>query len=370
MHILHIYKDYYPVVGGVENHVRVLAEAQAAAGHQVTVLTTNTSWRTQRMTLNDVQVIKCGRLAKFASTPLSLRLIAALAQLRPDLTHLHFPYPFGEVAQLLVGRSRYTVVMYHSDIVRQARLLRLYKPWLRRILAKADRIIATSPAYLASSPYLAEFAEKCRVIPLGIDLAAISRPDPAGAAALRVLAGSRPLVLFVGVLRYYKGLQYLIQALPQVPAHLLIVGDGPQKADLMALADQLGVRNRITFAGRVSDAALPACYQAGDCFVLPASERSEAFGLAQVEALANGLPVVSTELGTGTSYVNMDGISGLVVPPKDPAALAEALNHILGDDALRARLAQGARERAQLFNAERMMAQIQALYDELLTERR
>lgn len=366
MRILHIYKDYCPVIGGIENHIKLLAEAQAAAGHEVTVLVTNRSPHSTDTTLGGVRVIKVGRLATVASTPISLRLFTQLASQRPDIAHLHFPYPLGEMAQGLLGKSKFTIISYHSDVVRQARLLRLYRPIMLRVLAKADRIIASSQAYLDSSEVLPAFKDKCVVIPYGIDQSHLQVADAAGVASIREKYGTGPLLLFVGVLRYYKGLQYLLEAMLQVNATLLIVGEGSQGSMLRQQARRLNLLNRVFFCGRVSDEALPAYYQAADCFVLPACERNEAFGLVQVEALASGLPIVSTELATGTSYVNKNGVSGLVVPPKDPVALTNALNRLLGNAGLRQQLAQGARTRATLFQAERMVSQIQELYENLL----
>jgi len=258
------------------------------------------------------------------------------------------------------------VLTYHSDVVRQARILRFYRPLQRRVLQAAERILVATPNYLESSPTLQPFREKCRIVPYGIDRRPFLTALPEAGQALRARYGGGPLLLFVGVLRYYKGLQYLLQAMPQVPGRLLLVGEGPMGAALRAQAQDLGLAERVVFVGRVTDEDLPAYYRAADLFILPASERSEAFGLVLVEAMTSGLPVISTELGTGTSYVNQDGASGLVVPPKDPAALARAINRLLDDASLRARLAQGALARSALFSAERMVAAIEAIYAELL----
>ena len=166
----------------------------------------------------------------------------------------------------------------------------------------------------------------------------------------------------MGVLRYYKGLQYLLQAMPGIRARLLIVGDGPMGPELRVQAQSMGLGDRVVFAGRVSEEELPAYYQAADIFVLPSSERSEAYGLVQVEAMTSGLPIVCTELHTGTTFVNRHGESGLVVPPKDPAALASAIQALLDDDALCRRLGQGAQARSELFAAEDMLLTIHKLY--------
>lgn len=368
MHILHLYKNYWPIVGGIENHLRLLAERQAKMGHRVTVLVVNTIRHTIVEEMNGVQVIKTARLAAAASTPISATFPLWVHRLRPEIAHLHFPYPFAEAAYFFLGYAKRTVITYHSDIIRQKALLRLYKPLMMRVLSAAHRIIATSPQYIASSEVLRHFQEKCVVIPFGIEQARFRALAPIACQRILAQYGPEPLILFVGVLRYYKGLTYLLQAMPQIKARLLIVGDGPMAPTLREQAKQLGLGDRVIFVGRVEDEALPAYYQAACVFVLPACERSEAFGLVQLEALASGLPIVSTELGTGTSYVNLNGESGLVVPPRDAQALAEAVNRLLSDEALRTRLAEGARKRAALFEAERMVAQIEALYHQVLAE--
>lgn len=372
--ILHVYKDYWPVLGGIENHVKLLAERQAAAGHAVTVLVTNTSRQTTMEERNGVRVIRASRLATVASTPISLELPRLLRQQRPDITHLHFPYPLGEMAQLLLGRGRRTVITYHSDVVRQQSILRLYRPWMMRALRAADRVIATTPTYIDSSVVLSRLraldGDKVVVVPFGIEQQRFRTVGFDAALRLRRRLGRGPLLLFVGVLRYYKGLSYLLSAMVDIPAKLVIVGAGPEEEALRAQATALGLDERVHFAGRIPDEDLPLYYGAADLFVLPACARSEAFGLVQVEAMASGLPVISTEVGTGVSYVNRHDESGLVVAPRNPAALASAINRLLADDALRARLAAGALARADLFDVERMMADLERVYDEALGQRR
>ncbi len=365
MKILHIYKDYPPILGGIENHVRLLAEGQAHQGHQVTVLVTNPAGaKTVIAEEGGVRVIRAGRIATVASTPLSLALPAQLARSRPDVVHLHFPYPVGEVSQWLLHRGQATVLTYHSDVVRQASILRLYRPLLRRVLRDVHAIIIGSPP-MRKSAYLAEHQDKLHLVPYGIPLARFRQAVPPAGVRDAV---SLPTLLFVGRLRYYKGLDYLIRALPQINARLLVVGIGPMEAEWRKLAAEVGVAERVTWLGEVPDAHLPALYHAADLFVLPASHTSEAFGLVQVEAMAAGLPVVCTELGTGTSYVNQDGVTGRVVPPRDPAALAAAINALLADPAERARLAAGAQARvAAEFDLPIMVRRVLELYEGVLT---
>lgn len=364
--ILHLYKDYAPVIGGIENHVRALAEAQASAGYEVTVLVNSLDSRTHHEEINGVRVIKAGRLCTIASTPISLAMPLILNRLRPDLVHLHFPYPWGELSHLIFGRAPKMVITYHSDIVKQRGLLRWYRPLLWRTLRKADRIIATSPPYIESSPFLSKVREKCVVIPLGVDVARFQQADTARVRAIREQYAG-PLLLFVGRLRYYKGLEYLIAAMRELPGTLLIVGDGPMRETWQQLTANLGLGERVFFLTDVNDDDLPAYYHACDLFVLPASQRSEAFGTVLLEAMACGVPVISTELGTGTSWVNQDGETGLVVPPADSAALVGAIRRLLDDGGLRERMGRAARARVEAeFSFARMVAQIDALYHTLI----
>jgi len=289
-----------------------------------------------------------------------------------DIVHLHFPYPLGELAHLFSRSPAKTIITYHSDIVRQKTLRTVYQPFLWRILRKADRLIATSGRYIDTSPYLSQFKSKCRIIPLGTHVEQFSQVNPQRVTELRAqLLAAQPdqlLLLSVGRLRYYKGLDDLIRALPQIPnARYVIVGTGPMEAEWQQLARSVGVADRIAFAGEIADAELPLYYAACDLFVLPANARAEAFGTVIVEALAAGKPVISTEVGTGTSWVNVDGETGLVVPPHDPAALANAISQVLMNTKLRLRLGRAARTRAEAeFTVERMIDRVYAEYEDLL----
>lgn len=357
MKILHVYKDYFPVVGGIENHIKLLAEAQAARGHNVSVLVTSRDHNTHVEDLNGVRVILASRLTTVSSAPVSFALFDLIRRETPAVAHLHFPYPLGELANHFFGRARQTIITYHSDIIRQKFLRVLYAPLMERVLARADKIIATSPNYIVSSPVLARYKNKCLVVPLGID------PSPFEQAT----ATRNPQhvsLLFVGHLRYYKGVNYLIEAMPEIPrAHLTIVGAGPLERVWRELAHRLNVSERVRFAGEVSDAELPSYYAASDIFVLPASERSEAFGAVQLEAMAAGKPVVCTELGTGTSFVNVNEETGLIVPARDSHALARAINRLIDDPALRTRMGQAGRARVQHeFTLDKMVERVMQVY--------
>lgn len=358
MQILHIYKDYHPILGGIENHIKALAEAQVIAGHEVTVLVTNPGGEKPDVLLNGVRVIRAKRLATVASTPLSLDLPRQAARLEPDITHLHFPYPIGEVSQLLMGRKRPFIISYHSDVVKQKTILRVYGPLLKRVLAAASQILVSNGNYVPSSDWLPPFAAKCTIIPYSVDLERFS-----GAAAPLVPPTAEPTLLFMGRHRYYKGVDTLIQAMGGVNGRLLIGGDGPERGNWERLTAELGLQERIHFLGDIPDADLPAFYASGDIFVLPANSRAEAFGLVLQEAMASGLPCVTSELGTGTSWLVQDGVSGFVVPPQQPEVLAAALNRLVDDPALRVQMGQAGQKRArQEFGLQTMMQRIEQVY--------
>jgi len=360
MKILHIYKDYFPVLGGIENYIKVLAEAHAEAGHLVAAAVCDPGIITRIEELNGVKVIKSRRWATVASMPLSISHPLVIARLKPDVVHVHSPYPLGEVSAWLLKARVPLIITHHSDVVRQQGWLRLYAPLLRRVLKRANRIIATSPRYIETSPWLAAVADKCTVIPLGIDHRRFAPP--------LVPFDGPPTALFVGRLRYYKGLDTLLHALVDVPeVSLNVVGTGPMQDEWAALAHSLGVDGRVHFLGEIPDENLPAQYHAAHFFVLPANARAEAFGTVLLEAMASGLPCVSTEVGTGTSWVVRDGVTGRVVPPQDPAALAAALRELVDNPEKRRVMGQAGRLRVETeFTQELMTQRVMEVYESLV----
>ncbi|MEK7326342.1 MAG: glycosyltransferase, partial [Chloroflexota bacterium] len=197
---------------------------------------------------------------------------------------------------------------------------------------------------------------KCLVLPLGIDVERFAAPPRT--------RRERPTLLFVGRHRYYKGLSDLLKAMPEIEADLIVAGDGPMRPGWERLAGELALGEKVRFLGTVPDEELAALYRSADIFVLPASARSEAFGIVLLEAMAAGLPCVTTELGTGTSYVVQDGVTGLVVPARTPPALAEGLNRLLADEGLRARMGEAGQARARReFRQETMVERVEAVYN-------
>ena len=370
-------KYYYPPhLGGVETHLRDISEGLVEhAGAKVRAIVCNESGERAEETIGGVDVVRLPRQFALSSAPVALSMPGVLsAEMRrpepPDVMHFHFPYPWGELSFLRSRPDVPTVVLYHSDIVRQKKMLAAYRPFLERFLDKVDLIIASSPNMVEHSEFLNPRAEKCRVVNFGLHVERIagSASTLARAEELRAQHAGRKIVLFVGRLIYYKGADVLVRAMAHVPeADLVMIGRGPLEGELREIALANGMAERVAWLGPQADDELAAWYHAADVFALPSVARSEAFGLVQIEAHAAGTPVVSTDLTTGVPYANLDGVTGLTVPVGDAGALAGALNRLLGEDELRERLGRKARERALAdFTIPRMVEQTMDVYDEAI----
>lgn len=277
--------------------------------------------------------------------------------------------PMAHLATASLPASVRRVITWHSDIVCQKTLLKLHRPFLDALVRSADAIILPTPAHQSSSEQLGTATDPSRfhVVPYGFNLSRFLEP-PAGAQAIRSAHPGKLLVFALGRHVYYKGFAYLIRALPLAPqVHVLLGGKGPLSAQLAALARALGVERRLYFVGRIPEEQLPAYYHACDVYCMPSVERAEAFGIVQREAMAAARPVVCCALGNGVNYVNRDGETGLAVPPKDPPALAAALQRLHADPALRARLGEQGRRRAfGEFSLEKMRDGTLAVYRKVL----
>jgi rhamnosyl/mannosyltransferase len=264
-------------------------------------------------------------------------------------------------------RRHVVVVTYHSDIVKQERLLRYFEPFMDRVLRRADAVICTSPNYIDSSLTLRKVRSKCRVIPFGIDLSRFA-PTPVMEARAREIRAryDGPIALSVGRHVYYKGFEYAVEAMRDVKGHLLLVGDGPLRRALESRARAFGVERSVHFLGELPDEEMAPHYLASDVYVLPSVARSEAFGIVQLEAMACRKPVINTSLDSGVPFVSRHGETGLTVEPKNPPALAEAMRSLFADPDRARRMGDAGRARVEReFSREVMGERIRALYDEI-----
>lgn len=365
--VLQVYRTYFPdPPGGLQEAIRQICLATKAIGFDNTIFTLSTSAIPAELVFQEGRVVRCHSWAAPASCDLgtlqAFRHFTALAK-QTDVIHYHFPWPFADLLHLMVRQKKPAVMTYHSDIVRQQWLGKLYAPLMNRMLLSMDAIVATSPAYAATSPVLSklEIANRVKVIPLGIN--EYSYPIASDESIIvRFGIGGKPFFLFIGVLRYYKGLHTLIQAAGAVDARIVIAGSGPEDESLRDLARQLGAAN-VVFAGQVTDEEKVLLIKRSRALVLPSHLRSEAFGMVLVEAAMFGKPMISCEIGTGTSFVNADGETGLVIPPDNPTALAAAMNRLLEDDDLANRYGYSARQRYErLFSGDALGKAYAALY--------
>ena len=351
MHVLHVYRTYFPdPPGGLQEAIRQIALASATQGVESRVFTLSPDPLPRRIDRPEAQVFRCRSWAAPASCDLGdISAFRSFKELTDwaDVIHYHFPWPFAALLDLVVRPRTPSVMTYHSDIVRQRFLGRMYSPLMKWKLGRLRAIIATSPAYAKTSPILADIASRNRlhVIPLGIGEQSYPQTDRDSALLDRLgLDDGEPFFLFIGVLRYYKGLHFLVQASAAVNARIVVVGSGPEFSPLQSAAQNQKLKNFI-FTGQVSDQEKATLLRNCFAFVLPSHLRSEAFGMVLVEASMFSKPMVSCEIGTGTSFVNVDGETGFVVPPGSPGALADSMNALLNDKVMSERFGCAARSR-------------------------
>ncbi len=368
MRVLHFYKTYYPDSwGGVEQAIRQMCVGTGRLGVTNEVLTLTRHGGPARLEFEGHLVHRVPQDIEIASNAMSFGAVRRLAELArdADIVHYHFPWPFGDLAHFLARVKKPSVVTYHSDIVRQKTLLKLYSPLMHHFLANVDAIVATSPNYFASSDVLRRYGDKVRAIPFGLDKTTYPQPPAERLAHWRERVGER-FFLFVGVLRYYKGLHILLDAMARLDYPVVIVGAGPIENELKEHARRLGLTH-VLFVGAVDEldkvALLTLCY----ALAFPSHLRSEAFGISLLEGAMFGKPMISSEIGTGTSYINIDGDTGLVVPPSDAAAFGAAMRQLWENPDMAAAMGQRAGERyRELFTAEKMAGDYVDLYKDVL----
>jgi rhamnosyl/mannosyltransferase len=353
----------------MERVLQSLAEGERTRGVDTRVLVVGTARHTVHETVNGVPVTRAASVLRVGSVWLAPALISLLARSETDILVLHEPNPMALLAYCLTRPRHRLIIWYHSEVLRPRWRYRLiYEPFLKVPLRRAQRIVVSSPALLEHATALQPHAGRCKVIPFGLDAGGPGDVNhPSVAKVRRHWHG--PIALFVGRLVPYKGADVLLRALAHAAVAAVVIGDGPMRGDLERLSRELGLESRVFFLGPVEDDALAAWYAACDVFVLPSVTRAEAFGLVQIEAMARAKPVVSTRLATGVPWVNVDGLTGIVVPPADVDALTAALKTLGGDPELRARMGRAGRARfEQEFTRERMADRTVAMYERVVNE--
>lgn len=353
------FKDYFPpTVGGVEGHIHQIVKNME--GVEFTVLTSSRSRRTVREKLDGVEVIRAAEYLRPANTPIMPFWRRHLNEAQVDLMHAHMPNPFGEIC-LLSTETPPVVASYHADIVGRPLLSKAFAPLQQQFFRRAHTIVVGSTRLADSAPVLAPHRGKVEVVPYGVDTSQWeARPGQADEIRERYPG---PLVVFLGRHRHYKGLDILVQAMTEVEATCLIVGDGPKRQLTQDLVESMGLRKKVLFPGIVPDSERSAYYHAADVFVLPSTNRAESYGISMLEAMACATPAISTEVGTATSWINQHRVTGLVVEPGNPAELAKAIRELLADTSYAIDLGAAAAGRVKTeFSQDRMLSLLKEVY--------
>ena len=370
MKILHVYRTFFPdTQGGLEETIRQICVNTKALGFDSRVFTLSANPEPAVVDVDGISVHRVKESFEIASCNISLSAFREYEkQLEwADLVNIHFPWPFADVLHLATKMRKPTVVTYHSDIVRQKVLLSLYHPLMMKFLKTVDKIVCTSPNYFATSNVLSNFQEKSEIIPIGIEESFYPTPSEAQEEAA-VSRWGKDYFLFVGVFRYYKGLHLLLDAAKDAPYRVIIVGSGPIEDDLKAQAKELELEN-VIFTGRVSDADKVALFRNCRAVVFPSYLRTEAFGVTLLEGAMFSKPLISTEIGSGTSHVCIHDLNGLVVPPGQARFLRRAMDQIYHRPDLADLMGKRSRKRYErLFTGKLMGMRYAELYTSLLDQ--
>lgn len=370
--ILQAAKWYCPEVGGIETvAIAITAAVKDKADMQILVCSGKKS-RETGITDEGVYIYRAKTPFKVCSTPISFDYLSAFRKMSKDvdLIQLHAPFPLSDLALFLGRRSRRIkkALWYHSDVIKQKKLMFFYKPLLKWMLRKVDKIYVASRSIAEQSQYLAKHMDKVEVIPFGISTKDYDRAEKYPFLTEKLNNKNNVKILFVGRLVYYKGIDVLIEAMAKTSgAELFIIGGGELDGELKKRTEELGIQDNIHFMGRIEKRELLASFADCDMFVLPSVNRAECFGLVQLEAMVYGKPVINTSLPTAVPEVSLHGETGLTVEPGNVDQLAEAMNTLINDKDMREKYGAKARERCeQTFSLSKMQEKLYASYLDLL----
>jgi rhamnosyl/mannosyltransferase len=375
LRILHAYKIYRPdIEGGIPAVMSSLAQASdPATGHSI--LCARRRGKARQYVIDGVSVEAVASLGTLFSTPLAPAYIPAFIRRArsADIVIHHAPLPLNDAAILLgLPDDVALIVHWHADIIGYALLKRLVLPLIRRVLARADRIVVSGQPMIDNSEFLRPHAAKCTVIPFGMDLDYWRTLDAFERDIVEQIKRDRPRhIVSLGRLVSYKGYDVLIRAMRDVDGQATIIGEGSLLPELQQLATELGVADRVHFAGRLPRGEIRQLFHAAQVFAFSSVTEAEAFGIVQIEAMGAGLPIVNTSLATTVPLVARHDLEALTVAPGDVGALAAALNRILDEPTLAQRLGAAGQARAlNEFDQSVFRTRMAAVYADALRTRR
>lgn len=377
--VLQVNKLYYPFTGGIEQVVRQIAEGLKDCT-EMQVLVCRERGHTKNEIVNGIRVCRSASIGMIGNLPIPISLLWQIKSLskKADIIQFHMPFPFGDLAGLLSGYRGKVIIWWHSDVVRQKKLMLFYRPIMEQFLKRADKIIVATEGHINGSAYLKPYRKKCVIIPFGVDIKIEQRADAYWKQyiTLPICTEKKELnFLFVGRLVYYKGCDILLSAFADFIRNskfkhtLTVVGNGPIASELKKQVKDQGIINQVRFAGNLSEEKLYQQFEACDVFILPSVARSEAFGLVQIEAMAFGKPIINTNLQSGVPYVSLHQITGLTVEPGNITELRAAMEFMEQNPEKRIKMGKEARKRMkQEYQMQIMLKRIKNLYDEVLKE--
>ncbi|MBR1822905.1 MAG: glycosyltransferase [Ruminococcus sp.] len=377
LRILEVNKAYFPHTGGIETLVRQYSEELGRLdGVEVkTLVCRDGRGGTVRERIDGVDLTRAGSFGTYFSCPVSLSFIRLFRKMakKADVVHIHVPFPLADLALMLSGFRGRVVVSWHSDIVKQKKLMLFYKPFMRYLLKRADAVVTATEGHVKGSEYLPEFAEKCVTVPYGITPGDYLGVERVPFLTEKCADRESVKIFFTGRLVYYKGVEVLLRAFryasgAQCKCELFIAGTGELEDKLKAMAERFVIAEKVHFLGFLPDEQLRQAYADCDIFVLPSVVRSEAFGIVQLEAMVYGKPVINTDLPSGVPYVSLHGKTGLTVRPNDPKQLAAAMVKLAKDGGMRERFGKAAKQRVMDVFSEKDV--LERLYGVLADERR
>lgn len=340
--ITHFFKTYFPDnQGGLEEAIRQIGKYSIKNGFKVRVV--YVSDNPQHITLDGIECISYKKSWGISTMPISKNLRKDFKKLvdETDIVQLHYPYPYTELLTLFNKIQKPIIITFHGEIVNRDWLLKLYGPFQRRIFKKANVIVPTSDNLTKTTPILQMFKDKCEAINLWLDTNRFERLRDVSEEFKTEVSSYGDFALFVGVLRWYKGLDYLLDAAKMVKGFIIIVGKGPEMKHLIDRIEEEGIKN-VRLLGYKPDDEVAYLFKKCLFFVLPSQTRGECFGQVLLEASYYHKPMISTELGTGTSFANKHDYTGFVVPNKDADALSTRMNQFFADSELRETMGENA----------------------------
>jgi glycosyltransferase involved in cell wall biosynthesis len=371
------YSERYPY-SGLEVAAYNLALRMAKRGHEINVFTTAVDSKDSIEKYENITIYRYGTNFRIFNRNISFNMLFKSLKNEVDIVHVHLDESI--LAALLYAKRKKVplVVTYHGDMIDtygkfiSKTLVYFYNKLVNKLLSYADVTISPSECYIGESKFLGKYRDKVVVIPYGMNVEefAISYTKEESREKLG-LSRNKNIILFVGVLGSHKGPDILIKAMQKIiksvsDVKLVFVGRGPLREELEIMSKKIGINEHVKFTGFIGSTFKKMLYyKSADIFVLPSTMRHESCGIVNLEAMACGVPIVASKIG-GVPDVVKDGENGLLVPPKDSEALADAIIYLLENEDVRDKMGKNGRKRVKGYSWEKIVEMTEKVYEGLI----